>query len=615
MNRQLPSQSDIDTLSEASDELDNAFDSISGENPQISTPEDPSLSSAGRGLPTNNDFSGLADSGDDLDNAFDSISGENPQISTPEDPSLSSAGRGLPTNNDFSGLAESGDDLDNAFDSISGENPQISTPEDPSANGNSEGPLVTFGGAPNSLVEDESEVDDFALDGEDDFALGEEHEDSSGFGAALGEAWKGCRAYSGTSSLWGRSRRCAALLEATSAHQPDDARDGDLRSRLTSAGEKHTSLEQFQEYSKRRIQAQKELQEALVALENELEVHEKAIATSWLRTTYPFLELDAAAKAAYFESIVQRADLSPEWWERVTLLAVASATKLDETGKLQLLDVENQSVLWDGLLPESSMTPQAIGASVQFFQDAIGRLRELDSVDELFSTGFYLDIVGYQISLREGFFRPEVLYACVDFHVELSNWLNAEDNRVAARSRVADLAKTYEDVRSIFKSQFSDRGSADRLRARLRGDLLKKSRNTNRARAGNFGAQKKQRQGNGSRLKLVLAAVTLGCLLFLGYPLVRDFLGERSRDLESMSAASVLQFHSLLTSGNIGKDASLLLGKVDGDKWILLSAEQRETFAGEILSSATSLDLRNVMLYSDAVMILQISEGELRYLE
>ncbi len=597
-------------------------------------------------LPSQSEFEELSDAGDELDSAFDGILGENALESERGNSARALSRNDLPSKNGLAALATASDQLDHAFDMISSEK---TGSEEASGERREPAPLIAFRKEKDAEVNARSTSEDFDIDDMSplgDFAIEEKESggsaenpvadefefeaalddfsveaafqsEISGFGATLQNAWKSCRAYSGSSGLWERSKLCASVLEVAEAHGLATEVAEKYRLRLASISERNTVREALKEYSKPRLKLDKELAQALAELENELQQHEKTIATSWLRNTFIRLELDSVTKAAYFANIVQRADLSPEWWERVTLLAMASATDASENGELRLMGVDDMVVLWDEILPESKLPAKTIGASVQFFQDAIGRLKELGSVDKLFSSGLYLDVVGYQISLREAFFRPEILYACVDFHTELANWLNFDENRILRKGHEADFTKVFQDVRSIFRSQFQDDASAKRLRDRLRGAEAAKARAAKKAAAPQYGKRQGAKQGvsRSNRIQLALVAGSIGCLLFVGIPLLREFMGERTRDLKGMSANSAAKIHPLLISASEGREASLLLGKVNGDKWVLLSVEEREGVANELGQAARMRSLQNVMLYNGDVMVLQIAESELRYLE
>jgi len=252
-----------------------------------------------------------------------------------------------------------------------------------------------------------------------------------------------------------------------------------------------------------------------------------------------------------------------------------------------------------------------VDAAVQFFEDAIGRLGELSNVEDLFSTGFLLDVVGYQISLREGSFRPEVLYASVCFHAKLNTWLNAEDNRVLSSTREASIAAVYEKTRKVFTSQFSEGDAAERFRARLRGEQLAKERLNKR---NQYTPQSKRAQHK-QKVRMGLTALSIAAILFIGGPMIRDYWGERSRDLKSMSQEDVEAIHPMLLSGNFGRDASLILAKIKGDEWVLLSEDERKATAKEIRDGAHKHHAENVMVYYDDMMVLQIRTGNIHFIE
>jgi len=170
------------------------------------------------------------------------------------------------------------------------------------------------------------------------------------------DVWTPCKPHNDVFAPWKRSQRCAALVAIRAKHAVSlPEAEAKLAEQVATLGAQSTTIEDLELYSKKRIALEQSQKQALMELEEQLQKRERTIATSWLRTTYLTLEMDPATKAAYFESVVMRADLSPAWWDRVTILALASASCVNEEGKLEVLPEEDVALLWHERLPSSRM--------------------------------------------------------------------------------------------------------------------------------------------------------------------------------------------------------------------------------------------------------------------
>lgn len=565
-------------------------------------------------LPSQADLSKLAGATDELDNAFDSISGVNDQIMTQE--STASASSDLPSQADFDALDHAANELDEAFDSISGLNDQVVPPGSAAGARRAEPAAL-----PDMVVEFRQaatgDTEDFALDDSEEVEPDFDLHTPVSFGDSLGAEWDSCRPLEAPPNVSQRMKQCVAVAEVQALYFTDPSLLKGTADLLDPAVAAETSWRHMEPVSVQRVQAEGSLEKKLALLEAHLDQLDQKIKASWLRGTYLTLQLDRSTRASYFEACVRRADLSTDWWERVTILAMSSAATLEDDGLFQLLPIDEVAVLWDHILPRSRLDEESIQASVGFFHDAIGRLRETREARQLFTAGLYLDVIGYQISLRDAFFRPEILYACVLFHAELSNWLASGEHRLLRTTLDKDIAEVYAAVRKIFKSQFEDENVAERLRARLRGHDAQRTRKkraesvskTSRA------TPEKNRETRGKRFRMVGMVAALAVFFALALPMGMGALAERSRDLKSMAGGDVNNLHPMLLSGTQSPEASLLVAKIDGDKWMLLSPEQRDLVARDILNNATERGMQSVMVYNGDFIVLQIAEGEIRYRE
>ncbi len=508
----------------------------------------------------------------------------------------------LPSSDEFAAFAE--DSLDDAFDSISSASLSVPTAE----------PSVSFDGAPSTDATDaEAEAEGLEEDGEG------EGETQNSFGDSLPEVWEGCHPLDRVTTLAQRIHMCEATARVHELFQSSTDQEIATSNVMETVKEFEEELEGIKPKSRRGRELTKSMNELLEPIEAQQAEYEKKIPVSWLRGPYLKLDLDFAIRVGYFHAYLYRSDLSAAWWERVVILAVGSASSADKMGMLSTLPISYVSVLWDELFPDTHLDLEKIQASVQFFHDAAGQLPELEDPRHLFTTDIYIDVIAYQLTLREALFRPEILYACVEFHVQLANWAAGDEaGRVLLLTMNEDISVAYEKVKAIFKAALEDEDAIEKMKARLRGHEAGKKRAKEREeKANRYGrkADLRRKKAKERRRRIAFRVITGTIILVMGLPIIQDLVGISSRDLKEMSARDTENVHPMLSTASISKEARLMVATIDGDRWALLSGKQRKKLAIKLISVSKMRALQSVMVYADDVMVIDVSGGALRYME
>jgi hypothetical protein len=377
--------------------------------------------------------------------------------------------------------------------------------------------------------------------------------------------------------------------------------------------EEHDGLEPS---GRERYELERELECGLDRLEDRLESIDGKISCRWLRGLFQSAELDDEALGAYLRFVDGAVSLSPHWYERVSLIAMRSASVRDADDHWQLRPVTEVAEVWDQVLPKTPMSKREVAAGVRFFHDAAGRLGEFDDCDALFESGFYRDVIGYLVSLREQLFRREVLYACCDFHVQLLNWIGKNARDELLLGTIHDrFTRSFDEVGQIFRSRFSDEGAAEALKDRLRA---RRRAAEKRTKISEWDARYGRKSGRerGRRVRTVGAVICAALLLLVALPLARELLQTRSRDLHAMSLGEAHELHPILHSAQAGGGkTSLVIGKADTDQWGLLSRDERLAMAHDVLRNAMGKDYRNVLVYDEDRLVLEISNATIVYVE
>jgi hypothetical protein len=274
--------------------------------------------------------------------------------------------------------------------------------------------------------------------------------DDEAFGAMLEEAWSDCEPQRDLPSKLQRVAFAEAAVKIQTILVPNRELQMSKNQLLAKLNAQVEAQEGLISYTPDWRACDKELGAILPKLEKLVGETDKKIPASRFRGAYLAHTFHQETCLNYFEQDVRSGDLGIGWWERSSSLAVASASKVLASGLRELLPVADVVKLWNGRLPAQKMQRSTIVAAVRFFQDALVKIEAMATPKDYFSSGLALEVIGYQISLREDVFRPEVLYASAEFHTKLSNWLSSEENRPLQKTLDGDFKDAFEKAGSIF---------------------------------------------------------------------------------------------------------------------------------------------------------------------
>lgn len=274
--------------------------------------------------------------------------------------------------------------------------------------------------------------------------------DDEAYGAMLAEEWAECEPQRDLPSKLQRVAFAEAAVKVQTILLPNRELQHSKNALLAQLNKQVAAQEGLISYTPDWRACDKELGLILPKLEKLVAETDAKIPPSRFRGAYLAHSFHRATCLNYFEHDVRSGDLGIEWWERSSSLAVASASKLLPSGQRELLPVTEVVKFWNGRLPPKKMQSSTIVAAVRFFQDAAVKIASMTAPNDYFKSGLALEVIGYQISLREDVFRPEVLYASADFHTKLFNWLGAEEHGALQKVLDGDFKEAFEKAGSIF---------------------------------------------------------------------------------------------------------------------------------------------------------------------
>jgi hypothetical protein len=223
-----------------------------------------------------------------------------------------------------------------------------------------------------------------------------------------------------------------------------------------------------------------------------------------------------------------------------------------------------------------------------FFAAASQRLAMLATLDDVFSSGLYMDVRGYKVALKDERLDPDILHAAAAFNLafrarieELQHAAGIPETVLAARFLAAE-----EQIELLFGTRASTLDEVPELSRPTTKPIPKRLR--------------------GPGLRTVLRAAGLA-IAFAGAAL----LFARSRGgskLVPVRAEELARLSPLLESGflSAGEDR-FLLGKIPAAKWMLMSRSERKMAASTLRNKLRRQHIEAAVVFrDDDVLAIQI---------
>lgn len=327
----------------------------------------------------------------------------------------------------------------------------------------------------------------------------------------------------------------------------------------------------------------------------------------------------------YLADAVERQD-------RFEFLVTRLLTKKARGGGRRMVKDEQITPVVEAIVGLRASESETRDAALKFFADAHQRLEQFTVADELFDSGFYIDVRGYKYTLRGDMIDREILPAAVALNAAISRRLaefqreqrfregNVNDRLTEQEQRLRyifhearaledSVAPRFENLRAV---TFDQAKLAQEIKEQDGKPKPKKPRKT-RVKAGpapksrfGFGRKKKivaseryrRWRGASSKLSKVsrrarldgdmratpLAKVAIwaggfGIAIALSFAL-QAWITEN--ELQPLDGPSLAKISTVLASGStsVGKSDAVFIGKVDIGEWSLLTAKMRNKRRG-----------------------------------
>ena len=386
----------------------------------------------------------------------------------------------------------------------------------------------------------------------------------------------------------------------------------ELRDDVSSVAERIAVLAGMNENAGEYDSIRDEVDQTLEHLEERIVEIERRVPAGWLRRRFDDHELDEGTLAHFLRFQLQHLDATPECWSRIDLVITRLARRKLREDHYVPREPERLVELWSDILPPSTIEAHVRSAAVKFFDNATRRLEEFTEAEEIFTSGYYVDVAGYKISLRLNYFDPPVLYAAAKTNIALHNWLEAQEaagRNVGALGR--HFAHAHEQIRLIFSRQGQDFEALARFRARMFG----KDEPEPEKPPDHGGAEwKEPLETPKGTFRKIAFLIAFGVAVAAAAPVVASLWGQNKRDLEQQPHAA--SFHPMLIKASLGGDPpSLLVGEIDSSRWVMLNPQEKRAEVGLLLSSLRSRDLESALIYREGVLAIHIVGGQVRFIE
>jgi hypothetical protein len=278
-------------------------------------------------------------------------------------------------------------------------------------------------------------------------------------------------------------------------------------------------------------------------------------------------------------------------------------------------------------------------AAVAYLRESLDRLAGIATHEEFFESGFFLDVHGYKISMREQATSPEFLYLSIAINVEIHNriegWIAGlerlhKTNQLTQEGPprdflVGQLRSQEEAVQGVFGSfrhpkERSSQAIPARALAQEPGNKKGETKKVETKRA-----RKKEEKENlsgqeqleklASQQAAKFAVLTVVICLTFGYVLIGSGTVEVNLGGgPAISHEQVMAMSPLLEFAIVTNDG-YLRGRVIENKWNSMDANQKRIAADALVRHMTELGLQNAELMSYKTPAINVELGVLTFVD
>ncbi len=263
-------------------------------------------------------------------------------------------------------------------------------------------------------------------------------------------------------------------------------------------------------------------------------------------------------------------------------------------------------------------------AACAYLRESLVRLAAISSYEDFFESGYFLDVHGYKVSMRELTTQPEFLYLSAAVNVEVHNRIERWIANIEGLEKANQLTQTGPPREFLYGQLYAQEESVQAVfggfrKAKERQLLPGAQRTQPVVKEGAAKAKPKAAQQKPSRTsdlaellkdqvtKMVLAAVVV--LVSLGVVLYEtDTVTIAEHSAVALSAEKVRDISPLLANGVV-YDKKRVEGDIRRAPWYALEARQRRDTADQINQKLKKMGLPTASIMDGRTAAIKIETG------
>lgn len=352
--------------------------------------------------------------------------------------------------------------------------------------------------------------------------------------------------------------------------------------------------------------AVRRIESDVLKFERDLEALDRAIPMGWFREHFDASQASSVALADYASLLGRYVGDSPLRLDRIQFLLTRvvsffMAPEDASTGR--------RVELLGEALPRVEVDDGSRDTAVAFLHDAAKRVSSFSRMNEVIASGFFVDIRGYKLSLRQKLLDPAIMAAAIELNEAVNDNMRrlAEADAPAGKEMEAHLAEVDAHIKSIFTQLREDESATqqqfDRWLARNAEKRLKGA-----AKPTAFTPPgKKKKKGPALDRRVVLTAILLLVIV------VTWARWPGGAPLKELSKAELSQLSPLLVSGTVApaKNPRIFVGQVDKSRWALLPLAERRQAAESLSLALGARGWFSGTVMLEQQVVIQVEQGQL----
>ncbi len=344
------------------------------------------------------------------------------------------------------------------------------------------------------------------------------------------------------------------------------------------------------------------LESTVQQLEQKLEALDAQIPMGWFREHFDASHASSVALADYATLLGRYASDDQARLDRIqfllTRLLSFFVSPEDDTPALR------RQLLAEAL-PPPTLAVGTREAVVAFCHDAIRRLGTFTQLKGLIDSGFFVDVRGYKLSLRQKLLDPDVMAAVIELNEATSATVDrlAEAEQQQGRALAEHLAEVDQRIKAIFSQlRVDESDKSERFESWLKVSADTKRTGRRRPTAAEYMALGPSRKDD-KRLILGGIALVLTLVLIFRIP--------TSQSMHTLSPTECAQISPLVESCAIGPERSprIFIGTVDKSRWALMDGAARRAVALELAQKVVARGWVGATVMLEEEVVIQIEAG------